>query len=358
MLRWHALYREGCSFAYHKIFRNSFATVSVIPNRSESLRALDVDSQSSCRCSLVQWRMMTPFHFGLWRRGDLLFQCSSSRPRWFSDVSLKRNLPSSGVAMQTVEEEDLKPRSIYVGNLPTDINERELVQFLALRGCPSVKHLSMPFDVMRRADGVEYSRKRGYAFVRFESFEQATEAVEKTQGANCKGALLRVHLRHSSRAAAPASAAPAAPPPPSAHRLPADRSQLPPASPPPPSAALGTAAASSPDDPAAAAASPEKAAAGSPSSAAARAAPAAAAAATAANVAAKPAAPARLIQPKRSGRQVPANRVSARERAEARTLSSVLRGRADTRGRADARAQTRRHISTSTPTHRRVDADT
>ena len=222
----------------------------------------------------------------------------ANRPCRYPDFVAKRSVSSSDFSQS---DEESKPRSIYIGNLPADINEREITQFLAMRGCSTVQHVSMPYDIMRRADGVEVKRKRGYAFIRFDSFEIASDAVQKLNGADCKGSLLRVNLRTPARGNAPNLAGKDRQP---SHPLRGGtpiRSPDTPPQPPTPAAAEPLTRATSPPPPSA------------PKEAAAPAAPSSAPAPRPEQAAAT-----RMVQPKRSGRQVPpfiATSLSARPRS-------------------------------------------
>lgn len=72
---------------------------------------------------------------------------------------------------------------LYIGNLPYEISESELREFLA--DYEPIEDLHMPLD---RDTG----RPRGFAFVTLSSREAGEQAVENLDGADCGGRAARV----------------------------------------------------------------------------------------------------------------------------------------------------------------------
>ncbi|MCG8601993.1 MAG: RNA-binding protein [Verrucomicrobiales bacterium] len=72
---------------------------------------------------------------------------------------------------------------LYIGNLPYEISESELREFLA--DYEPIEDLHMPLD---RDTG----RPRGFAFVTLASREAGEQAVENLDGADCGGRAARV----------------------------------------------------------------------------------------------------------------------------------------------------------------------
>ena len=74
---------------------------------------------------------------------------------------------------------------IFIGNLDFSITDRELRELLAEVG--EVVDVHMPTDR-------ETGRPRGFAFVRFATEEQATQAVETMNGREVSGRTLRLDI--------------------------------------------------------------------------------------------------------------------------------------------------------------------
>ncbi|XP_078159454.1 serine/arginine-rich splicing factor SR30-like isoform X2 [Carex rostrata] len=79
-------------------------------------------------------------------------------------------------------------RTIYVGNLPGDIREREVEDLFFKFGPIVVIDLKIP------------PRPPGYAFVEFEDERDAEDAVQGRDGYNFDGVRLRVEMAHGGRA--------------------------------------------------------------------------------------------------------------------------------------------------------------
>lgn len=80
-------------------------------------------------------------------------------------------------------------RTLYVGNLPYDVEEAELRQILSERNAPEPQRIHLPAD---HSTG----RKRGFAFINFGTDEQAQEALTALAGLNIKGRSCAVHIAH------------------------------------------------------------------------------------------------------------------------------------------------------------------
>lgn len=74
--------------------------------------------------------------------------------------------------------------SIYVGNLPFEVNQEDLVEVFTEYG--TVKRVHFPVD---RDTG----KKRGFAFVEMESATQETSAITALDGAEWMGRELKVN---------------------------------------------------------------------------------------------------------------------------------------------------------------------
>jgi RNA recognition motif-containing protein len=81
------------------------------------------------------------------------------------------------------EKEHVISRKVFAGNLSFDISNEDLIELFSAVG--PVTDVSMPVD---RATG----RKRGFAFVEFESEEDAAKAIEALNGKDLAGRPLRV----------------------------------------------------------------------------------------------------------------------------------------------------------------------
>lgn len=87
---------------------------------------------------------------------------------------------------------------LFVGNLPFDVTEEELRDLFS-----SIGRLSQVFLPVDRESG----RKRGFAFVEFDSDENAGEAIHRFNDMNFKGRPLALsEARARGRRSAPASA--------------------------------------------------------------------------------------------------------------------------------------------------------
>jgi RNA recognition motif-containing protein len=74
--------------------------------------------------------------------------------------------------------------SIYVGNLPFEVSQEDIVDVFAEYG--TVKRVHVPVDR-------ETGRKRGFAFVEMESPAQETSAISALDGAEWMGRELKVN---------------------------------------------------------------------------------------------------------------------------------------------------------------------
>jgi RNA recognition motif-containing protein len=74
--------------------------------------------------------------------------------------------------------------SIYVGNLPFEVNQEDISEVFAEYG--TVKRVHVPIDR-------ETSRKRGFAFVEMESPSQEAAAISALDGAEWMGRELKVN---------------------------------------------------------------------------------------------------------------------------------------------------------------------
>ncbi|RMD69913.1 MAG: RNA-binding protein [Cyanobacteria bacterium J149] len=74
--------------------------------------------------------------------------------------------------------------SIYVGNLPYEVNQEDLASAFSDYG--TVKRVYLPLDR-------ETGKKRGFGFVEMETEEQETSAIESLDGAEWLGRQMRVN---------------------------------------------------------------------------------------------------------------------------------------------------------------------
>ncbi len=74
--------------------------------------------------------------------------------------------------------------SIYVGNLPFEVNQEDITEVFTEYG--TVKRVHVPVDR-------ETGRKRGFAFVEMESATQETSAISALDGAEWMGRELKVN---------------------------------------------------------------------------------------------------------------------------------------------------------------------
>ncbi|KAJ0979804.1 hypothetical protein J5N97_015278 [Dioscorea zingiberensis] len=112
------------------------------------------------------------------RRGTVIFSFSSSRePRrqWCCSSLHSGSMSSRG------------SRTIYVGNLPGDIREREVEDLFYKYGPIVDIDLKIP------------PRPPGYAFIEFEDSRDAEDAIRGRDGYNFDGHRLRVELAHGGR---------------------------------------------------------------------------------------------------------------------------------------------------------------
>lgn len=75
------------------------------------------------------------------------------------------------------------PSDVYVGNLPYDVTEHEVLQHF--QQCGQVVRVTIPKDL---ATG----NGRGFAFVRMANQELAQQAIEQLNGSTVKGRSIRL----------------------------------------------------------------------------------------------------------------------------------------------------------------------
>jgi nucleolin len=80
-------------------------------------------------------------------------------------------------------------RTLYVGNLPYDIEETDLRNILQQMGATGLDRIHLPMD---HATG----RKRGFAFVSFLNEDAAKAALEAVGDLNIRGRQCTVHIAH------------------------------------------------------------------------------------------------------------------------------------------------------------------
>jgi nucleolin len=80
-------------------------------------------------------------------------------------------------------------RTLYVGNLPYDIEETDLRGIFNQMGAQGLDRIHLPMD---HATG----RKRGFAFVSFQSEDAAKAALEVVGDLNIRGRQCTVHIAH------------------------------------------------------------------------------------------------------------------------------------------------------------------
>lgn len=78
--------------------------------------------------------------------------------------------------------------SLYVGNLPYDVNQEEIEALVSRVGAGPVVRIHLPTD----ADG----RKRGFGFVTLSSADSANAALEALKGVDLRGRSLHVSIAH------------------------------------------------------------------------------------------------------------------------------------------------------------------
>jgi nucleolin len=99
--------------------------------------------------------------------------------------------PRRGERAETRQESSGPPpgdRTLYVGNLPYDATQQEIVQFLSESGVDSVVRVHLPSN----PDG----RLRGFGFVTLSSAEAATEAVQNLRSVELRGRRLMISIAH------------------------------------------------------------------------------------------------------------------------------------------------------------------
>lgn len=79
-------------------------------------------------------------------------------------------------------------RTLYVGNLPYDISEQEVEEFITSKGGAVVSRVNLPMD----PDG----RRRGFGFVTMESAEAALKALDGLRNADLRGRRLVLNIAH------------------------------------------------------------------------------------------------------------------------------------------------------------------
>jgi nucleolin len=89
-------------------------------------------------------------------------------------------------------------RTLYVGNLPYDASQQEVIGFLGEHGVTAIARVHLPAG----PDG----RPRGFGFVTLQSAEAANQAIISLRGVEVRGRRLLVNIAHP-RGAAPAGGA-------------------------------------------------------------------------------------------------------------------------------------------------------
>jgi RNA recognition motif-containing protein len=79
-------------------------------------------------------------------------------------------------------------RTLYVGNLPYDASQQEVIEFLGQHGVTAIARVHLPAG----PDG----RPRGFGFVTLQSAEAANQAIISLRGVEVRGRRLLVNIAH------------------------------------------------------------------------------------------------------------------------------------------------------------------
>jgi RNA recognition motif-containing protein len=102
---------------------------------------------------------------------------------------------SEGAGGGSASTED---RTLYVGNLPYDASQQEVIQFLGEHGVTQIARVHLPSG----PDG----RPRGFGFVTLQSADAANQAIISLRGVEVRGRRLLVNIAHP-RGASPGGGA-------------------------------------------------------------------------------------------------------------------------------------------------------
>lgn len=105
------------------------------------------------------------------------------RDRFMSDRRPPREPRERRPIYRGTEEERLASKTLFIGNLPFNYEERDVSHLMERFG--ALRKVTIPFDRFTR-------RNRGFCFVEFEERRDAEDAMQKYQGYAVEGRELRV----------------------------------------------------------------------------------------------------------------------------------------------------------------------